>query len=394
MTRNTHDMALDHHGTAVAEEIATGTATAGYVPVSTGVGAAPAWAAQSGGGSGLANLLTGDDVCFTASLGNWVNSGGTLTRDTTFANLFPNSTYNVSPGVLKLATTAGNQYAQVPVSGTFKAGHRYHGLLMIRREPTTFSSPNQEIGIAFGDSGASDFPSYGLSSSSVGISSWFPMLVDWTPTADRTSVTLRLYRANFGNTGNVTWYVGYAWVAEVPQGSPGLSAVEFLGSSWTNGAHYIGGEPVSFWPMGNGSQDGIVFAQNGDLTVQAGNNANLTGRGVNVNISSYTGTGDKSGDGVYISVGDDQIPLVIGEKDASTLQIHTPWTGTDIELAVPAGTTGNWKIRSEDDHFAIPALGMLPQYAADPTGVEGRMYYNTTTHKARCYNGTSWFDLF
>ena len=33
-----------------------------------------------------------------------------------------------------------------------------------------------------------------------------------------------------------------------------------------------------------------------------------------------------------------------------------------------------------------------PKHAADPTGVEGAVYYNTATHKLRVYNGTTWQD--
>lgn len=51
--RDLHDMEAAHQGTATASQIATGTPTTGYVPVSTGDPDVPAaWGAMSGGGGG------------------------------------------------------------------------------------------------------------------------------------------------------------------------------------------------------------------------------------------------------------------------------------------------------------------------------------------------------
>jgi hypothetical protein len=36
---------------------------------------------------------------------------------------------------------------------------------------------------------------------------------------------------------------------------------------------------------------------------------------------------------------------------------------------------------------------LLPQAATDPTGVEGMIYYNTTSDIVKLYNGTSWITL-
>jgi hypothetical protein len=36
---------------------------------------------------------------------------------------------------------------------------------------------------------------------------------------------------------------------------------------------------------------------------------------------------------------------------------------------------------------------LLPRHTADPTGVAGMVYYNTTTDKVKLYNGTSWIAL-
>ena len=36
---------------------------------------------------------------------------------------------------------------------------------------------------------------------------------------------------------------------------------------------------------------------------------------------------------------------------------------------------------------------LLPRQTADPTGVAGMVYYNTTDHEVRIYNGTAWIAL-
>ena len=36
---------------------------------------------------------------------------------------------------------------------------------------------------------------------------------------------------------------------------------------------------------------------------------------------------------------------------------------------------------------------LLPKAATDPTGVEGMIYYNTTSENVKLYNGTSWIAL-
>lgn len=48
--RDLHDITAGHFGTTIAELIATGTATSGFVPTSTGPGLQPVWAAGTGGG--------------------------------------------------------------------------------------------------------------------------------------------------------------------------------------------------------------------------------------------------------------------------------------------------------------------------------------------------------
>lgn len=61
MSRNTHDMDADHHGTAPAERIADGTPTAGYIPVAAGPGQPASWTAAT-----APIHLEDDDLTFVA----------------------------------------------------------------------------------------------------------------------------------------------------------------------------------------------------------------------------------------------------------------------------------------------------------------------------------------
>jgi hypothetical protein len=36
---------------------------------------------------------------------------------------------------------------------------------------------------------------------------------------------------------------------------------------------------------------------------------------------------------------------------------------------------------------------LLPRHTADPTGVAGMIYYNTTDHAVKVYTGSAWIAL-
>lgn len=107
------------------------------------------------------------------------------------------------------------------------------------------------------------------------------------------------------------------------------------------------------------------------------------------------------------------------DSPTSGLMIYNTTSHT-IEVA--AGTPIYWKnviynttsLASNENSFQTGKLGIgtetpnvnavlditsttkgvvLPMATADPTGVEGMIYYNTTTDQVRVYNGTSWIVL-
>lgn len=97
--------------------------------------------------------------------------------------------------------------------------------------------------------------------------------------------------------------------------------------------------------------------------------------------------------GIELMVGTDYVGILLSEKDSGTMQIYPDAAGGyDVEL-VDRGTGKHWKMVTAAGVAAIPSMGMLPIYAAAPhsgTETEGESYYDSTLHKTRTWNGSSW----
>ena len=74
----------------------------------------------------------------------------------------------------------------------------------------------------------------------------------------------------------------------------------------------------------------------------------------------------------------------------SSVGAADPLTSTFTAAGTPAS------LKTQDAGFELRGDGylILPKFASDPAGVEGRIYMNTTSHKARVHDGTTWNDLF
>lgn len=272
MARNTHDMALDHHGTAVAEEIATGTATAGYVPVSAGAGVAAAWSAPPAS----ASVLWKDPVRAATS------AAGTLA--TSFAN--------------------GSAIDGV----TLATGDR----ILLKDQAT--ASENGIYVVA-----ASGAPA----------------------------------RATDADTGAK------------------IAGASVLVREGTLGAHTI-------WSLSTAGtitlgSTSLAFAQTAGYFTRTAAQQWLTFAGGYNEIRAGDGSG-----GFY--------------TDAAYSQM---WSNGGIEVTANNGVAGG---AASAKHFLYGGNGLvLPVLAADPSGAnseQGQVYFNSTTHKARCYDGTTWWDLF
>lgn len=361
--RNTHDMDLDHHGTAVAEQIATGTATAGYLPVSTGVGAAPVWTAVSGGG--LADLITGDDSTFASSLGAWTASGGTFTRDTTthLASFVASAEH---------VTTATNQHIDLPISGTFSTGVQYEAILLLRPSTANYTMAFGLVGTDAA-SGTQHFASS---------SDFIALCLFWTPTADRTGVTLRIGP----DASSATYRIGWAKGFQTPV--PLLLAESLTASLYT--------------PVVINSSQNVNLGSHGSGLASKGDGGylyeNMDGSGgldvfADGELYLYGGTapaGDLNQSGLDIEVGPDYVGLYISEKDSSTIQLYDDASGSyDIEM-VDQGSR-HFKHVDAAGNASIPALGRLRVLSAAPgSPTEGDSYYDSTLHKSRTWDGSAW----
>lgn len=177
-------------------------------------------------GSGVTDLLTGDSSLFAATIGAWVNTGGTLTWSS-------DSTYFITgaSGSLKFVTTANAQYADVPLAGTFLSGHVYDAFVWLAVEENVFGAVDG-IGLRFGLLGTDELvqnPGASLVAGEYFVNAngaFIPIYARWKPTANRTGVTLRITRNLTIGAATVTAHIGHARVAEViGTGSIGLAIV-------------------------------------------------------------------------------------------------------------------------------------------------------------------------
>lgn len=390
MSRNSHDVQLDHHGVLDAAQIAGGASTLGYVPVSNGDGTST-WGAPAAGGA--SDLITGDDSTFASTLGSWTNSGGTLTRDTT-------STYATIAGAsLKLVTTASGQYIDLALTGTFQSGHAYTAMVSLLTEETG----QWGWDVTLGDIGTDSNVNSWLSTALAGHPYYQQALVQWYPTADRSSgLHLRVAR-NATGAGTASLHVGLVLLRE-------QTTVDELGLQVT-GALVGGGGSLNVESQGDGvmlrtryyynmgSIAGVRLDDFGTVRIMGpdktgGGNPAYIMTGSSDNVYLYGGGNDTptslSSAGVDIEVGPDYVGILIAEKDASTIQIFDDASGSyDIEL-VDQGAH-HFKNVAADGGVAIPSRGMLPQYASAPASpVEGQSYYDTALHKARTWDGSAW----
>mgnify|MGYP003627518861 CR=1 FL=1 len=77
---------------------------------------------------------------------------------------------------------------------------------------------------------------------------------------------------------------------------------------------------------------------------------------------------------------------IIGD---SAVYISSTNSGSSAGLSFIRNAIGSWS----DDSVEFDEKIKLHNLSADPTGVAGDMYFNSTTNKFRGYNGTAWVDL-
>lgn len=184
------------------------------------------------------DLLTGRASDFAGSIGGWVASGAGST-----------ATYDGTVGIngngsVKIHTTSNSgKWGSVTIAGTFVSGHHYEVVLVLKAQAESGGFITQ-YGVELGDNGAGDYtgsPILGFRAAADPEPSGFANMESdkfvvvrsiWTPSANRTSVWLRLARFAFDDNQTRDLWVAAARVVEILPGKLPLSTrYAFMGSS-------------------------------------------------------------------------------------------------------------------------------------------------------------------
>ena len=154
---------------------------------------------------------------------------------------------------------------------------------------------------------------------------------------------------------------------------------------------------ITLTPAGNG------HAHINSLTTYVGSFSNFTqisGNAITGNLTGDT-AGTHTGAVVSDSITSSAAQMVIEGANTTRLNSTNSYIairGSDTYISNTANTAGlhlagnsiaSWSNDSVDFYDKI----RLYNLSADPSGVAGEMYFNTTTNKFRGYNGTAWVDL-
>lgn len=158
-----------------------------------------------------------------------------------------------------------------------------------------------------------------------------------------------------------------------------------------------------------GESAGLASSTAMSNTVSVGNGSLRDGYGnQSVFIGKWSGYGAANSNGVAIGYragwtdkGASNIFIgqnVVGQGGSNFTNSNYIAVGSDLAPANNLIYGYHGADTTAGDRFlTISGLLNLPQQSADPTGAgvqAGSIYYNTTTNKARCYNGTTWNDMF
>ncbi len=327
MTRNTHNDLADHEELRVAADVPYDNTVSGLTADEVQAAIDEIVAGGTGGG-GMEDLLTGNDQNFTASVGNWTNSGGTLTRDTTYK-------VTGATASLKYVTSAQNQYVEVPVSGTFEADKDYYAMVLLSWEETTGTIDSTMTFGLIGTDSNSQQPILSLGAAGQypwqGNGNFAAFMIHWRPTADRTGVKVRVNRNS--TTGTKTYHVGVARAVQSPTmpifRSPGTDAIMLM--------PYTDATDVSYGPWTDDSLTGVQFNVGGtqitSTTLRAGHAASEAAGSSTSQIWAEHAAGSLADKGIQLSVGTGYLGVRVSQKDSSTIQMYPDVSGGyDIEL--------------------------------------------------------------
>ena len=320
------------------------------------------------GSASFTDLLTGNDSTFAASLGAWANSGGTMTRDTTALYKWSSA----SAASLKFVTTTLNDYVEVAVAGTFKAGVVYEAMIAGTTEelPSGFNALAEA---AFGLIGTDSVAGNGYFDVFTA-GSYVTAVARWVPSADRTGVKLRFTRKVATVSGTLTYHIGIARVASAPNLE--LSSFNVASSPLTTvqgglGLTVFPGHQTTYLGIDGEQTRGVRFDNNGAVSFQSLGGNGFIGVARDESLFAHGGTthADLSTDGLQVQVGDDYVTLNVAEKDAATVQLTGASGVNGVELRDQASA-----LFTTADGTHISALSLLHHIlvgTADPTAGGG-----------------------
>lgn len=301
-----------------------------------------------------AHLITGNDSEFTSTVGAWVNTGGTQTRDTTVK-------YFGQTASLKLVTSAAGHRTDLSLPGTFKLGAEYALFMAINLEETGITAASLRlrfglVGTDAADMSASLTPNNSRYAFNGGTSQWGVVGMRWKPTANRTGVSVRFERLNADGSNTQTWHIGWVKAFRLPvvDGPATLVEPNVANGSIFAAPNFIG---ASSYLLNAYRSGGLYVGVNGDAGLEAGSGKGGLQIGTN---SAYLWTehtaSDLSDDGFNLEVGTDYLGVYVSEKDSNTVQFYAD---------VAAGFMMQLRNRGSGKGWAVSDDGTVNQKITD-----------------------------
>lgn len=295
---------------------------------------------------------------------------------------------------VRIDTTADASGAALSLSDSrgrpFKSGHTYAVALSYYIEPPTASG---EMAFTAKIGQSTDTAEAFLYQIDTDPPALQQTMFYWTPTADRTAVTLDVYREASGFYLTGAWPIYVAWV-DVFEVLPGMPLSGFY--SPPPDQLYASG-----WEFRSGNGFGVNVSDSSLSISSYRVGFDIDTAGIDISDSYFYGwvehtPADFSEEGYNWEVGEDYLGWYASEFDSDTVEFYADVSG-GYTFRFRSRGGKHWVFEPEAlaDSPAVPALGMLPQYATEPhvgTETEGESYYDTVLHVARTWDGSAWQD--
>lgn len=166
-----------------------------------------------------------------------------------------------------------------------------------------------------------------------------------------------------------------------------------LSSSGLTNLGTTGASNVNIATTGTGSV--AIGNSTGTFALTSSGGLNVTTGGALTGVVSVSSTTTSaltldSGTTGNVNLGTGANAKTVTVGSTTTTSTTNIQSGTGGILLTTGPTSSSSQVRIGNSASATPDLLVLDNGTADPTGVNGGMYYNTTTKKFRCYQDSSW----